>query len=158
MNRYIRELLIWLLSIGIAFVLWYPIYSKVSYFRLTNGIIQMVLIIQLFRWFVFYDEVELFKRGWMKGIFILGIFTLTAILYIEGLDSLRIFENQSLEDIGKVRHKLNLQEIYDLFGYLKQLTLICSLGLLGATGMIILKILYRTIGYENVKVKKYLGR
>lgn len=158
MNRYLREFLIWMVSIGIALVLWYPIFTKVSYFRLGNGVLQIVLIIQLFRWFVFYEDVVILKRGWMKAIFILVLFTTTAILYIEGLDSIRLFENQSLADVGKVNGKLGMQEVYDLFAYLKQLTLICSLGLLGATAMMILKIFYRTLGYGNPKVRKFLGK
>jgi hypothetical protein len=158
MNKYTREIIIWLVSFGIAMALWYPIFFKVTYFRLYNGVFQVVLIIQLCRWYIFYDQVILFRRGWMKAAFVIGAFTLTAILYIEGLDSLRVFENQSLQDIGVVKKKLNLEEIYNLFLYLKQMTLICMLGMLGSTAMIILKLIYRTLGYGNVKVRKYLGK
>lgn len=94
----------------------------------------------------------------MKAVFILVIFSTTSILYIEGLDSLRIFEEQSVDNISNTKAQLNLQETYDLFHYLKNLTLVCILGLLGATAMMILKILYRTLGYGNPQVRKYLGK
>lgn len=160
MNRGPKELLIWIISALISIALWYPVFSKINYLYTISGILQLVIVIQLFRWFVFYDNVILFRKGWMKILFILISFTYTAIHYAMALDVIRIFDDQSLPEIctnWKEAH-LGLQETYDLFEYLRHMTMVCMFGLLATTAMIILKIIYRTIGYGNQKVRAFIGR
>ncbi len=160
MNYIIKEILVWIITILIAIVLWYPVFSKVPYVDTYIGIFQIVLFLNLFRWFVFYPEIIFFKKGWYKLLFILVLGVMIFIFYAKGLNSLRIFENQNLEDItktGKV-FKMSMQEEYDFFQYLRGLTLFCTFATLGAGIGLILKIVYKTIGYGSDKVRKYIGK
>lgn len=160
MNPYTREFLIWLISIFIAIALWYPVFSKIPYTHTYQGILQIVLIIQVFRWFVFYDDVIILRRGWMKALFILVGATAIWIWYAQSLDMLRIFDDQELSEIVKhTRYKsLGMEDIYNLLAYLKTLTMFCAFGLLGTMGMMILKIIARTLGFGSKKMKTYLDK
>lgn len=159
----IRELAVWIVSIGIAYVIWYPIFSKISFLHQFFGIFSIVMMIQFFRWFVFYDQVIIFKRGYHKAFFILIIFAIGAITWSKGQEILLIAENQALEDIAKtsvekLKVELSMQESYNLFAYLRNLLVLCNFGTPGLAFMLILKIIYKTIGMGNQRVKSYLGK
>jgi hypothetical protein len=157
----LREILVWLFSIGIAAIVWYPIYSKIPYNHLVLGMFSIVIMIQFFRWFVFYDQVLLFKRNYYKLASILVAFAIGAVVWSKGQEILLVAENQTIEDIvplGTKKIELGMEATYNLFAYLRNLLVFCNAGTPGLAFMFILKIIYKTIGLGNQKVKTYLGK
>lgn len=156
-----REVIIWLISIFIAAIIWYPVYTTIPYAHLLHGFIAIVFMIQFFRWFVFYDHVILFKKNYGKLLSIFISFAIGAIVWSKGQEILLIAENQILEDLmykGRSDINLGLEESYNFFVYLRNILILCNLGTPGLAFMLILKIVYKTIGMGSNKVKTYLGK
>lgn len=155
----LREILIWLVSILIAYIVWYPVSSVISYRDLPYGILGIVLIIQFARWFVFYEKVILFQRNSFKLLSI-GLFPILGfILWSVSQSSISISENMELQDLARSHTsipKLGFQETYDFFNYLRNLLILTGLGTPMMAMMVLLKILYRTIGMGSSKVKSFI--
>lgn len=157
----IKECLVWLISIAIALVIWYPITGKIAYNHLPLGVFAIVMMIQFFRWFVFYESVLLFQKKYYILATILVSFTIGVVVWSKGQAVLLIAENQAIEDIipvGAKKIELGMEASYNLFRYLRNLLVFCNFGTPGLAFMLILKIVYKTIGMGNSRVKTYMGR
>lgn len=157
----IRECLIWLASLVIAIVIWYPITGKIPYDHLALGLFAIVMMIQFFRWFVFYEQVILFHKKYYILASILFSFAIGVVVWSKGQAVLLTAENQSIEDIvplGTKKIELGLEASYNLFRYLRNLLVLCNFGTPGLAFMLILKIVYKTIGMGNYKVKSFVGK
>lgn len=156
-----REVIIWIISFIVGAIVWSPIFLKIPYAHTALGIFSIVIMIQFFRWFVFYDNVIFFrtKIGILLSIFI--SFAIGAIVWSKGQEIMLIAENQVIEDI-MILHapkvSLGLEETYKLFEYLRNLLAFCNFGTPVLAFMMILKIIYKTIGMGSKKVKTYLGK
>jgi len=160
MHPYFREFLFWLVSILIATVLWFPVYSRIPFIHTYWGIIQMILVLQMFRWYIFYNQNIIFKKSWLKAAFIFGSIILTWYWYSDGMTILRLIDEQNMSAI--VTHNnykpLGLVEIYNLLNYIRNLTMIGVFCLFGLMIMLNLKIIYMTVGFGSEKVRRYIQR
>ena len=162
MKKYIiKELSIWMISALIALIAWYPIFSRIDYKYLLLGVSAITMIIQFFRWFVFYDHVILFQRKRYILLSIFSFFAIGSIVWSQGQEVMLIAENQIIEDLiypsGK-KVTLGLEETYKMFEYLRNLLVFCNFVTPGLAMILIFKIIYKTIGMGSQKVKSYIEK
>jgi hypothetical protein len=160
MHPYVREFLFWLVSILIATVLWFPVYSRIPFINTYWGIVQMTLVLQMFRWYIFYNQNIIFKKSWLKAAFILGSIILTWYWYSDGMTILRLIDEQNVSAIVSHTHfkPLSLSEVYHLLNYVRNLIMISVFCLFGLMIMLNLKIIYMTVGYGSEKVRRYIRK
>ena len=153
-KQIIREVFIWLVSIFIAWLIWYPIHSVIPFRFLPLGMISFVLLIQFARWFVLYDAVIFFKHSYFKVFFVCGLFFISFIIWSEGQNIVALVENMELRDImpdNATPVFLKYEETYNLFIYLRNLLVICNYVTPGVAFMLMVKIVYRTLGMGKRK-------
>jgi hypothetical protein len=149
-----REILIWGMSILVAWIVWYPIHSVIPFRFLPLGLISFVLLIQIVRWFVFYDRVLLFKTTYLKVFIVCGLFFAGFVIWSEGQKIVALVENMEVKDIMPENATpvfLKYEDIYHLFIYLRNLLVISNYGTPCAALMLMLKIIYKTMGMARRK-------
>lgn len=150
----IREIFIWLASVFIAWLIWYPVHSIIPYRFLPLGMISFVLLIQFARWFVLYDEVILFKQSYFKVFVVCALFFVSFVVWSEGQKIVSLVENMELRDImpdNATPVFLKFEQTYNLFIYLRNLLVISNYGTPGVALMLMLKIIYKTLGMGKKK-------
>lgn len=154
-KQIIREIFIWLVSVFIAWLIWYPVHSIIPYRFLPLGMISFVLLIQFARWFVLYDAVILFKHSNFKVFVACALFFVSFVVWSEGQKIVSLVENMELRDImpdNATPVFLKYEQTYNLFIYLRNLLVISNYGTPGVALMLLLKIIYKTLGMGKKKV------
>ena len=153
-KQILRELSIWLESVFIAWLVWYPVHSVISYRYLPLGMISFVLLIQFARWFVLYDAVLLFKHSYFKVFVVCALFFISFVIWSEGQKIVALVENMELRDImpdNATPVFLKFEQTYNLFIYLRNLLVVSNYGTPGVALMLALKIIYTTLGMGKKK-------
>ena len=153
-KQILRELSIWLVSVFIAWLVWYPVHSVISYRYLPLGMISFVLLIQFARWFVLYDAVLLFKHSYFKVFVVCALFFISFVIWSEGQKIVALVENMELRDImpdNATPVFLKFEQTYNLFIYLRNLLVVSNYGTPGVALMLALKIIYTTLGMGKKK-------
>ena len=153
-KQILRELFIWLVSVFIAWLVWYPVHSVISYRYLPLGMISFVLLIQFARWFVLYDAVLLFKHSYFKVFVVCALFFISFVIWSEGQKIVALVENMELRDImpdNATPVFLKFEQTYNLFIYLRNLLVVSNYGTPGVALLLALKIIYTTLGMGKKK-------
>ena len=153
-KQILRELSIWLVSVFIAWLVWYPVHSVISYRYLPLGMISFVLLIQFARWFVLYDAVLFFKYSYFKVFVVCALFFISFFIWSEGQKIVALVENMELRDImpdNATPVFLKFEQTYNLFIYLRNLLVVSNYGTPGVALMLALKIIYTTLGMGKKK-------
>ena len=153
-KQILRELSIWLVSVFIAWLVWYPVHSVISYRYLPLGMISFVLLIQFARWFVLYDAVLFFKYSYFKGFVVCALFFISFVIWSEGQKIVALVENMELRDImpdNATPVFLKFEQTYNLFIYLRNLLVVSNYGTPGVALLLALKIIYTTLGMGKKK-------
>ena len=153
-KQILRELFIWLVSVFIAWLVWYPVHSVISYRYLPLGMISFVLLIQFARWFVLYDAVLFFKYSYFKVFVVCALFFISFVIWSEGQKIVALVENMELRDImpdNATPVFLKFEQTYNLFIYLRNLLVVSNYGTPGVALMLALKIIYTTLGMGKKK-------
>ncbi len=153
-KQILRELSIWLVSVFIAWLVWYPVHSVISYRYLPLGMISFVLLIQFARWFVLYDAVLFFKYSYFKVFVVCALFFISFVIWSEGQKIVALVENMELRDImpdNATPVFLKFEQTYNLFIYLRNLLVVSNYGTPGVALMLALKIIYTTLGMGKKK-------
>jgi hypothetical protein len=150
----IREFFIWGVTILIAWIIWYPVHSIISYRFLPLGMLSFILLIQLVRWFVFYDQVLLFQNSNLRLFILCALFLAGFIIWSEGQKIVALVENMELRDLMPENATpvfLKYEDTYHFFIYLRNLLVVSNYGTPGVAIMLMLKIVYKTLGMGNRK-------
>ena len=153
-KQILRELSIWLVSVFIAWLVWYPVHSVISYRYLPLGMISFVLLIQFARWFVLYDAVLFFKYSYFKVFVVCALFFISFVIWSEGQKIVALVENMELRDImpdNATPVFLKFEQTYNLFIYLRNLLVVSNYGTPGVALLLALKIIYTTLGMGKKK-------
>jgi len=147
-----REIAIWILSLVIAWVIWYPVYSIISYKFIALGLTSFVLLIQLARWFIFYDKVQLFQNTYIKVIVICSLSFISFVIWSEGQKIVALVEEMDIKHIVSENTTpvfLTFEQTYNLFIYLRNLLVVSNFGTPCIAILLILKIVYKTLGMDK---------
>lgn len=158
-RKVLIELIIWIVSISIALILWSPIFTQIPYKYLPLGVVAIVTILQFARWYIQYDYVVLFQKKYLKLICIAFIPFLSFVIWSEGQKIIALSENMDIVDIvsANTSYKaMSLDETYQLFSYLKHLLILCNFGTPALGLMLLLKIIYKTMGMGSERVRKFV--
>lgn len=150
----IREIVVWLVSVLIAWVVWYPIHHVIPFRFLPLGMFSFVLLIHLARWFVFYDQVIIFKPTYLRLFILCALFLVGFVIWSEGQKIVALVENMELKDIMPENATpvfLSYEEMYNLFSYLRNLLIVSNFGTPGVAALLMLKIMYRSLGMGKRK-------
>ena len=153
-KQILRELSIWLVSVFIAWLVWYTVHRVISYRYLPLGMISFVLLIQFARWFVLYDAVLFFKYSYFKVFVVCALFFISFVIWSEGQKIVALVENMELRDImpdNATPVFLKFEQTYNLFIYLRNLLVVSNYGTPGVALMLALKIIYTTLGMGKKK-------
>ncbi|MBL7789417.1 MAG: hypothetical protein JNL75_06235 [Chitinophagales bacterium] len=154
-KQILREIVIWSVTILIAWLIWFPIHNVIPYRFLPLGLISFTLLMQFARWFVFYDAVVLFKNPYWRVAFACGLFFVGFVIWSEGQKIVALAENMELRDIMPDQATpvfLKYEQMYNLFMYLRNLLVISNYGTPGVAVMLLLKIIYKSLGMGQKKV------
>jgi len=160
--RILRELLILIISIVISAMVLYPVTQKIAYQFYFTNFFGIFLAIQYFRWIVFYNHNVLFKKNpWIRLVSIMIFFSISFYLFTKNQDLTNILENQEVKDIAEHTKKtiiLTYQEQYDLFKYIRQITIFSGFTCFGLCVILLLRIAADFLGYQSDKMKRYLAK
>jgi len=98
--------------------------------------------------------VLLFKTTYLKVFIVCGLFFAGFVIWSEGQKIVALIENMELKDIMPENATpvfLKYEDMYHLFIYLRNLLVISNYGTPCAALMLMLKIIYKTLGMSRRK-------
>lgn len=130
----------------------YPSYDTISFF--TIGDVLVCFIDTASSMVRFYDQVIIFKPTYLRLFILCALFLVGFIIWSEGQKIVALVENMELKDIMPENATpvfLSFEEMYDLFSYLRNLLIISNFGTPGVAALLMLKIMYRSLGMGRRK-------
>jgi hypothetical protein len=113
----LKEILWLCISVLIAFVLMYPITSRVHYSMLWLNGLFLVVGMTYFRYAIMLRTVYVLRSKWVR--FLILLFNLNFFVFVlrQEQNFMTIYDSYTIDDLGKPIHPLPLEQVDQLFRY-----------------------------------------
>lgn len=154
-----KELIWWVISILLAYIVLDPICSKIDYKYLYFNILIVLVPIHYFRYIIFFRSNLFLKYKWVRFfVFALNIQIIIHMVRVTQ-DILVVVEEQNIQAVmhASSSMKMGLNEIFHLLRYMKEEMLGFTIASSLTAVALNLRIIYAFFGFGSNSMKNMLG-